>query len=116
MTTSETERKLAAMGIDSSTDFEHNDSEIEEETLPTIAPLVKIASHSSNDSGERPEQVNETRNVCLPCVSLVSGVFFLVGSVSWVGGLFLGYVVCFLVGIVFLGWVVCFLGRRCVSW
>ena len=92
MTTSETERKLAAMGIDSSTDFEHNNSEIEEETLPTIAPLVKIASHSSNDSGERPEQVNETRNVCLPCVSWVSGVFlgrqcFLAGwCVSWVGG------------------------------
>lgn len=62
VTTSETERKLAAMGIDSSTDFEHNDSEIEEETLPTIAPLVKIASHSSNDSGERPEQESEPEN------------------------------------------------------
>ena len=64
MTTTETEKKLAAMGLNTSADFadnEHNDDEIEEETLPAIAPMSKISrtssSRGSNDSGEKPENV-----------------------------------------------------------
>lgn len=67
VTTTETEKKLAAMGLNTSADFadnEHNDDEIEEETLPAIAPMSKISrtssSRGSNDSGEKPENSDET--------------------------------------------------------
>ena len=60
--TTDTEKKLAAMGLNTSADYapnEHHDEddELEEETLPTIAPIGKISrvpsSQGSTESGEK---------------------------------------------------------------
>lgn len=62
--TTDTEKKLAAMGLNTSADFaqnDHNDDDddgLEEETLPAIAPMVgKVSripsSQGSNELGEK---------------------------------------------------------------
>ncbi len=66
--TTDTEKKLAAMGLNTSADYARNnhdedvyDPELEEETLPAIAPIGKISrvpsSQGSNESGEKGNSV-----------------------------------------------------------
>ncbi|XP_028397001.1 tubby-related protein 3-like isoform X2 [Dendronephthya gigantea] len=65
--TTDTEKKLAAMGLNSSADYapnEHHDDddELEEETLPAIAPITSKISRvpSSQNSNEPGEKADET--------------------------------------------------------
>ena len=68
MNASEAERKLAAMGLESSADFaisELNDSEIDEETLPApVAPVGKLPSRlpssQPNSDSEKGDQVSDS--------------------------------------------------------
>ena len=75
--TTDTEKKLAAMGLNTSSDYakrnNHEDDiyeegELEEETLPTIAPMGKISrvpsSQGSNESGEKVDNTL-VRNACI---------------------------------------------------
>ncbi|XP_046844305.1 tubby protein-like [Xenia sp. Carnegie-2017] len=62
--TTETERRLAAMGLNTTSDYSannshkggFNDDELEEETLPTISPVENLSSNSSSQGGEELNQ------------------------------------------------------------
>ena len=64
--TTDTEKKLAAMGLNTSADYAQNnhhddDDGLEEETLPAIAPIGKVSripsSQGSNESGGTSDQL-----------------------------------------------------------
>ena len=78
--TTDTEKKLAAMGVNTSADYAARDDrhdqdiydpEVEEETLPAIAPMGKVArvpsSQGSNESGEKGDNTTATVRNAWPC-------------------------------------------------
>ena len=68
--TTDTEKKLAAMGLNTSADFARNDhhdeyDELEEETLPAIAPMGKVSRVPSSQGSNEPGEKGDTIPVCM---------------------------------------------------